>query len=779
MEDYVAADERPLDLCRADISASDFYVGIFAWRYGFIPQKDNDQRLGITELEFRYASKLGKPCLIFLLREEALWPKTYIEREPGAGMIERLREELKAEKTVSFFSDSQELSALVGTAVHHALGALAGNTQSRLFQNLPRQFYEFVGREEEILEVQKLLAPSSKHFLITIDGIAGIGKTALALEVGYRYLRDAADPARNLFEAIIWVSAKEVQLEASRIVKKHPAARTVTDLFRMISLTLDREDIIRSDLETQFILVRAALTKRRTLLIIDNLETVSDDLVLDFLRDLPAPTKALITTRSRIDGAVSRRLSAMADCDARRILSEECAKHNVGLTATDVDQLCKKTGRVPLALVWSVSLLAEGYTTDAMFEKVDSPDSEIAKYCFETVLRDFRGRSAYYLLLVLAMFPVDADRKVLGELCGLQNRLMERDEGLVRLESLSIVNRTGDRFSMLPLARRFAIAELNRSEEGGRLRQRWREWIITKARALCPRYWYEFDLGLVRQEIGNLEGVIDWAAAQNDGPLFLAAAPTVCWYFNYVGMWNELVNTAEDAVRVAKQEGDLSAEAQLRSSLLGFAYSQQHKFDKAIEHVQAALAIYRDRLQDRIGYALALSNFAQVLRKQNRTAEAEEYYHNSANQLRDTDDDRTYIAVQFELGKLARDKENWPDASRLFFSVLEWLEAHPDDILNQSQLKGAALGHLALVEYYQSDYQTARDHCIESLKLFSESGLKVAFGSLYWRLAMIEQALGNAPAALQAAEMAIEWFDRLGMHVDRQRALNLKADLLK
>jgi hypothetical protein len=37
MEDYVAGDERPLDKCLEDVRACQAYVGIFAWRYGFIP----------------------------------------------------------------------------------------------------------------------------------------------------------------------------------------------------------------------------------------------------------------------------------------------------------------------------------------------------------------------------------------------------------------------------------------------------------------------------------------------------------------------------------------------------------------------------------------------------------------------------------------------------------------------------------------------------------------------------------------------------------------------
>lgn len=41
MEDYVAADERPLDKCLRDVRDSDVYIGLFAWRYGYVPRAGN------------------------------------------------------------------------------------------------------------------------------------------------------------------------------------------------------------------------------------------------------------------------------------------------------------------------------------------------------------------------------------------------------------------------------------------------------------------------------------------------------------------------------------------------------------------------------------------------------------------------------------------------------------------------------------------------------------------------------------------------------------------
>ena len=80
MEDYVATDQRPLAKCLADVAACDVYVGIFAGRYGYIPPKDNPEKLSITEREFREAVKTSKHCLMFLLHPKASWPYQYIGR---------------------------------------------------------------------------------------------------------------------------------------------------------------------------------------------------------------------------------------------------------------------------------------------------------------------------------------------------------------------------------------------------------------------------------------------------------------------------------------------------------------------------------------------------------------------------------------------------------------------------------------------------------------------------------------------------------------------------
>ncbi|MFL6333476.1 MAG: DUF4062 domain-containing protein [Pyrinomonadaceae bacterium] len=116
MEYYVAGGERPVERCLADVAECDLYVGLFAWRYGYVPEKKNPEGLSITETEYREARRLGKHCLIFLLAEDAPWPRTLMDRD--ATRIERLRAELSAEHLTGFFNSAEEITDAVYPAVY-------------------------------------------------------------------------------------------------------------------------------------------------------------------------------------------------------------------------------------------------------------------------------------------------------------------------------------------------------------------------------------------------------------------------------------------------------------------------------------------------------------------------------------------------------------------------------------------------------------------------------------------------------------------------------------
>lgn len=116
MEYYVAEDRRPVDRCLADVTACDVYVGIFAWRYGWIPTEDNPGRLSITEMEYRQAVKEGKKCLIFLLDGKVSWPPDFIDDDRT--QIKKLRGEMSEKHGAGLFKSAEDIGSIVAPAIH-------------------------------------------------------------------------------------------------------------------------------------------------------------------------------------------------------------------------------------------------------------------------------------------------------------------------------------------------------------------------------------------------------------------------------------------------------------------------------------------------------------------------------------------------------------------------------------------------------------------------------------------------------------------------------------
>ncbi|MGK5679756.1 HEAT repeat domain-containing protein [Actinoplanes sp. URMC 104] len=163
MEGYVAGDARPLDRCLADVARCDLYIGVFAWRYGFIPP---GQTRSITELEYREAERLGIPRLIFLVAEEAPWPRSLMDKGADAGAIETLRDQLRVEHVVSFFSGPADLQSAVAAAIANVrdAGRAAPPRGTAGEQSLSR-YYERLVQSYGGLDLDSLTPPRTSEYL--------------------------------------------------------------------------------------------------------------------------------------------------------------------------------------------------------------------------------------------------------------------------------------------------------------------------------------------------------------------------------------------------------------------------------------------------------------------------------------------------------------------------------------------------------------------------------------------------------------------------------------
>ncbi|HEU0203409.1 MAG TPA: DUF4062 domain-containing protein [Burkholderiaceae bacterium] len=139
MEDFVAASEVPLKQMLDKVERCDLYVGLFAWRYGFVPKKGAEQddssdpkvpgamygTTSITHYEYLHAKAKSIDRLAFLLDERVPWPPHLIDgfstldptSPKDAAAIRALRTELQLGAVVSYFSNPNDLEARVSAAV--------------------------------------------------------------------------------------------------------------------------------------------------------------------------------------------------------------------------------------------------------------------------------------------------------------------------------------------------------------------------------------------------------------------------------------------------------------------------------------------------------------------------------------------------------------------------------------------------------------------------------------------------------------------------------------
>jgi hypothetical protein len=82
---------------------------------GYIPDGYDKS---MTEIEYRKAVEAGKDCLIFLLHEEAPWPRKFVDKGENLDKVEALRNDFSTEYLAGLFNSADELASLVSAAVH-------------------------------------------------------------------------------------------------------------------------------------------------------------------------------------------------------------------------------------------------------------------------------------------------------------------------------------------------------------------------------------------------------------------------------------------------------------------------------------------------------------------------------------------------------------------------------------------------------------------------------------------------------------------------------------
>jgi tetratricopeptide (TPR) repeat protein len=612
MEDFGARNKMANDFCLQKVAECNLFVCLIGLCYGSTPQ---DSELSYTLQEYKAAGVANIPRLIFVSEENYFYPGYYREPDEQWQKQQKFRTLASTEHLRDTFTEPDELASKVVQAIsnwmweHQEEKALPPVPSKRPYHNLPHPDYtRFVGRQNELDLLRQRLLPHDRVWQIVLAGIGGVGKSALALALAHDYLeRYETLPSQERFEAIIWISAKEEILTITGRKQSVPSSmifRTLEDMYTTISQTLEREDITRALPEEQDRLVQKALRSQRTLLIVDNLESVSDERVRAFLYNLPLSTKCMITSREWIDVAAIVKLTGLSSEDAENLITEEATTRGVELNEVQRQQLFKRTEGLPLPIKLSIARIASGETFDQVLRWLGNATGDLPEYCVKGLVDIVRQRdtNAWKLLLACSLFGQDAgaSREALGYVADLS--IADRDDGLTMLQRLSLINRSdADRFWMLPIVQGYAKVELAATDFGEVLTERWLGWLLEFAQ----EYGIDLDFHVEKSRVVgadylNLMNAIRWCREHEQWDQLLQLAEGTGFYPYLIGLFGDFREILEAALQATKALQDEQSEGRFLRRL-GELFWVQAQHSKALsEYLEKAEEIalrYKDEVE--------------------------------------------------------------------------------------------------------------------------------------------------------------------------------------
>ena len=250
-----------------------------------------------------------------------------------------------------------------------------------------------VGIEEPEKILKEALFNEESNFIVSIDGIGGLGKTALADHLA----REIVQTTR--FDEIAWITAKHthlsmlgrLQIESGRPSLTLPLL--IENLFNQFNVAPTHENM--TQLQRQRLLYRF-IKERRCLIIIDNLETVADyQSLLPELKKWQNPSKFLLTSRIRLlaePGIFSYSHKELDEKDALQLIRQESKR--AGFTdlamAKDKDllQIFNVVGGNPLALKLIIGQL-RFYSLSSVLERFsENKENQSNEGIFDYIFRE-------------------------------------------------------------------------------------------------------------------------------------------------------------------------------------------------------------------------------------------------------------------------------------------------------------------------------------------------------------------------------------------------------
>jgi predicted ATPase len=635
------------------------------------------------------------------------------------------------------------------------LAPVTAEKESLPRHNLPAALTSFVGRETELAHTGVWLEePDSR--LLTIAGPGGVGKTRLALQVGWEAAYD--------FVHGVWY------VPLTSLV-------TVSELPTTIAAALGIAFFGKNRPETQVV---NYLRRKELLLIFDNAEHLVSQSLADFLVEIlsqAAAVKIIVTSRERLLMQAEQVLElsglayplemaaiTKAPYPAGQLFWQRAQSHGASFEGepeveTAVYQLCRLVDGLPLALemaaAWTSTMPLPGITA--------AVERGIA--FLTTNMRDLpaRHRSIQAVFDASWQMLAEAERKIMYQLAYFQGTFSAEAAAdivgatLKQLQALvnkSLMRDLGNgRYEMHQLIRQFAAEKLNQHPtEAEQIARRhgsyYAEFLADNEKRIQGVDYLQAKAD-IRLEEDNVRLAWNQALAARNLTNIARSAETLHYYFlNTQGLFAEAARRFQTAAEIIFREGEPEA-AQLAGDLWLKAAVNRRMLGQLAEARQLAeqsLEVFY-RCEIPLGIARATSNLGVIRWQQNDRQVGVELTETAVNIMHELDDPLNLCLCLINYAFALAHDDQYDDAIIILEEsrTLAQKINYPHGVLSAMNMLGVYYEHLGEIEKAQEILEALVEKCRQAATRSRLAQALNNLGSVYKQ----QNELGKAETLLQ------------------------------
>lgn len=645
-----------------------------------------------------------------------------------------------------------------------------------------REHTKLIGRKKELDTLLERISAKWRTHITIIDGIGGVGKTALALEAAH--LCWEAKQHRNtdstipIFDVIIFTSAKENYLKPTGILLRPQREPTLQSIFQTISITLDIKRTTHIAKNKQFRHINEGLRRQSTLLIVDNFEAIDDkekDDVLAFLEQVPHPTQVIVTTRELI-GRAAIRLDCLTKDDSLQLIREQAELQKIQLGEKESERIYNRCHGIPIAMVYLVGQKAMGYSLNRILSPQTPLPEDIGHFCFEGSITPLKGQASHQLLMSFAMFPSSPTWDAIAQVSGLRGDPIAVDKAIAQLKRLSLISEPETRrYRMIPVTREYAASELdNHPDFESTAREHWLGWYKTFTKRWGGNDWDDWcsRYDHLKIEWNNIHAVLQWCAAQDRYQDVIQLWRNIDNYVDLSGDWQIRLQWWRWLARRSKRHADLPTFVEALSEqgwtliLIGGKENRKKAFECLMEAWELRQEAAFD-IQAHLANHLAIFHITQ-----NQYQAGFQWLDDEENLLAQTnleqrDFHRHQLQILYYRAEIYFFGENYGRAAQLLQQVVD-----EGKKIGWQRFANYAQNRLADIAIFQGDLSTASQLIMTGYQVARASKEKRRIAHYQFSYARLEQARGNREKAHQLASQALQGFkgEKVAHHIKQVQA---------